>query len=359
MQSVDKRDKILWINTLKGVCILLVVLHHSIVTTFIPSIPYLSSGSFLAKMWSLFNQSVSPLRMPAFFFVSGLLASNSITKRKWSDVSTKKIGNLMYLYLLWGLIQWIFIKKLISEPLGAQLSDSGNSAYAESITEFISLIYNGMTSLWYLYALAIYFLVAKLCDSKKYILIFSAIALNYMASMGMIEGWGLVSISQNLIFFLFGVYLSGIFISLSDFNKKNIFFWFCLFTLAFINLRIGVGRNIFLCSLAIVMAISISRFVSGKYNLRWLNWLGENTLQIYVIHRVFIEIFGLLVLKLSISNDLFNVTYYTLAWSLFFPLLSVSVCTALSILVWKVVNNGPGKFLFSHPKLLIKNGLKE
>lgn len=28
--------------------------------------------------------------MPAFFFVSGLLASNSVLKKKWSDVFTKK-----------------------------------------------------------------------------------------------------------------------------------------------------------------------------------------------------------------------------------------------------------------------------
>jgi len=28
------RNEVLWINTLKGACILLVVLHHSIITTF-------------------------------------------------------------------------------------------------------------------------------------------------------------------------------------------------------------------------------------------------------------------------------------------------------------------------------------
>lgn len=90
MSTQEKNGTILWVNTLKGACILLVILHHSIITTLTPSIEYLSAGVIPAELWDLFNKSISPLRMPAFFFVSGLLASNSVLKKKWSDVFTKK-----------------------------------------------------------------------------------------------------------------------------------------------------------------------------------------------------------------------------------------------------------------------------
>nr|WP_320158108.1 acyltransferase family protein [Raoultella terrigena] len=90
MSEHNGRRDVLWINTLKGACILLVVLHHVIITTLEPSMLYLSSGGWVAKIWHYFNQIISPLRMPAFFFVSGLLAINAINKKSWSDIFTKK-----------------------------------------------------------------------------------------------------------------------------------------------------------------------------------------------------------------------------------------------------------------------------
>ncbi len=85
------RKEILWINTLKGGCILLVVLHHAIITTFAPSLHHLTAGLLPAQGWVAFNTWLSPLRMPAFFFVSGLLAANAVVKKSWQEVFTKKI----------------------------------------------------------------------------------------------------------------------------------------------------------------------------------------------------------------------------------------------------------------------------
>ena len=107
--STPAKKEVLWINTLKGGCILLVVLHHTIITTFAPSLHYLTAGIAPAEWWVAFNKYLSPLRMPAFFFVSGLLACSSIVKKSWQEVFTKKFSNIVYLYLLWGVIQWLSI----------------------------------------------------------------------------------------------------------------------------------------------------------------------------------------------------------------------------------------------------------
>ncbi len=111
------------INTLKGGCILLVVLHHAIITTFAPSLHHLTAGLLPAQGWVAFNTWLSPLRMPAFFFVSGLLAANAVVKKSWQEVFTKKFSNIVYLYLLWGVIQWLSIH-YISTHLGERLSSS-------------------------------------------------------------------------------------------------------------------------------------------------------------------------------------------------------------------------------------------
>ncbi|MDX7082717.1 acyltransferase family protein [Serratia marcescens] len=352
MSTINNKKEILWINTLKGICILLVVLHHSIITTLIPSIDHLSSGQLPAKLWLTFNKIVSPLRMPAFFFVSGLLAVKAINSKSWSEVFTSKVSNLLYLYILWGLLQWFFIKGFISPIMESQLSDSENSAYAENIKEFSSLLAFAKTSLWYLYALAGYFLVAKLFFHFKYILLAVAVTLNYCAALGIIEGWGIISIAQNMIYFLFGVFFSEELVRATNVTKRNIFIWLAILTLAIININLGIGKNIFTCTLAIIISIIICKTLNNKFNLSWLNWIGKNTLQIYVIHRVVIEIIGVSSLNIGIDNGLFENTKISLLWGVLFPLLDVAVCTSVSILLWKILNNHIGKYLFLHPKLI-------
>ncbi|MFP3408875.1 acyltransferase family protein, partial [Pseudomonas sp. SIMBA_065] len=78
-----KSDQILWVDTLKGACILLVVLYHTVLPGFEGTMKYLSAGWIPAEIWIQFNTVLSPLRMPAFFFVSGLLATNGILNRPW------------------------------------------------------------------------------------------------------------------------------------------------------------------------------------------------------------------------------------------------------------------------------------
>ncbi|QWA08977.1 hypothetical protein GTU79_15795 [Sodalis ligni] len=58
--------KIQWINSLKGVCILLVVLNHIITTSYIPSLSVINQHQFITKVWVGINHYLVPLRMPAF-----------------------------------------------------------------------------------------------------------------------------------------------------------------------------------------------------------------------------------------------------------------------------------------------------
>ena len=91
----------------------------------------------------------------------------------------KNLKLIIPVYTL-GFLQWLFIKKIITEPMGAQLSNADNSAYATSVYDFLNLLFNASTSLWYLYALAGYFFISKSLNRLKYITIALAIILNYI-----------------------------------------------------------------------------------------------------------------------------------------------------------------------------------
>lgn len=61
------KQKELWINQIKGLCICLVVIYHSVITFY----PHLSTfqhplSEVLSKCWIYFNLYLAPFRMPVF-----------------------------------------------------------------------------------------------------------------------------------------------------------------------------------------------------------------------------------------------------------------------------------------------------
>lgn len=348
------KNEVLWINTLKGGCILLVVLHHTIITTFMPSLQYLSAGLLPAEMWVAFNKYLSPLRMPAFFFVSGLLAISAINKKSWGEVFTKKFSNILYLYILWGVIQWVSIYNISANLIGEKLSTAKNAAYAESPVEFIKLLVLSMTSLWYLYALAGYFVVAKLFHRQKMVLIVAALLVNYATQFSLIPGWGPTSVAQNFVYFLLGAFFSHYLVELSFMTRRNALILGAFALTGLAHHALGLYKNPFYCMLSIVFGIVLCRALNTRFNMAWLNWIGRNTLQIYVLHRIFIELLGLSVLTLAVKYSLFDNIAFSLIWALTLPVVAVTTCTVVSLLVWSLLNRGPGRALFLYPRLLRK-----
>ncbi|WP_034915584.1 acyltransferase family protein [Erwinia sp. 9145] len=348
----ENNKEIAWINSLKGGCIILVVLYHVVLPGYANTIDYLTAGTLPAKIWIAFNDTLSPLRMPAFFFVSGLLASNAIINRQWKQVFTSRVTNLFYLYFLWGLIQWLMIDGVSGEIMGKQLSGNLNAAWAATPAEFIKLMLLAMSSSWYLYALALFFVFAKLFHRFKPALMLMAVGLNYAAICNVIPGWGPESLSQYFVFFLFGVFYSSTLIRWSEWHRGNGWRWATLIALAAVHALLGLPESIFMCTLAILFCIAACRLLNRLFTLRWLNWTGKNTLQIYVLHRIFIEFFGMSTILFATGHDLFSSQAFSMLWAVAFPVVMVGVCIGCSVAVWTLLNHGPGKGLFIYPRLL-------
>ncbi|PKH24707.1 acyltransferase [Enterobacterales bacterium CwR94] len=348
----NNTEEILWINTLKGACILLVVLYHVVLPGYAESLKQLTGGFIPAALWVNFNIYLSPLRMPAFFFVSGLLAAKAITERSWQTVFTGRITNLFYLYFLWGLIQWFSIYGIVAEINGEPYSHNTNSMYAHSPIEFLILMFKAMSTSWYLYGLALFFLCTKLFHRQKLPLMVVAVLLNYAAQLGFISGWGPESLSQYFLFFVIGAFYSREMIQLSEWRAENLPLWCGLALLAVLHMLVGLNKSIMLCLLAIAGSIALCRFLNQWFSLRFLNWVGKNTLQIYVLHRIFIELFGMAAILFAERHGLFDNPGFSAMWAAFFPIVMVLLCSACSVGVWTVLNRGPGRSLFMYPRLL-------
>ena len=348
----NKSQQIEWVNTLKGGCILLVVLYHVVLPGFEGTLKHLTAGGLAAQLWVTFNTVLSPLRMPAFFFVSGMLAARAINEKPWQKVFTSRVTNLFYLYILWGIIQWLSIYNIAAEITHHRISSNINSSYAESPKEFITLMLMAMSSSWYLYALGLFFLFAKLFRHQRLPLVAAAVVLNYAAVEKVIPGWGPESLSQYFIYFIMGSFWSMQVIRLSEWRQSNVLPWLGLAGLAAAHVWLGLEKNIFLCTLTILASIALCRLLNAHFRMAWINWIGKNTLQIYVLHRIFIEYFGMTAILFALDHQLFNSALFSLLWAAGFPIGMVVLCSLCSIAVWKLLNKGLGKSLFIYPRLL-------
>lgn len=96
MEARPGDPRIAWVDTAKGLCIILVVMMHST----------LGLGEAVGQEGWLHDvvAFARPFRMPDFFLISGLFLARVID-RKWIDYADKRVVHFLYFYVLWFLIQ--------------------------------------------------------------------------------------------------------------------------------------------------------------------------------------------------------------------------------------------------------------
>ncbi|WP_410015277.1 acyltransferase family protein [Sodalis sp. C49] len=354
----DTAKKIQWINSLKGICILLVVLNHVITTSYIPSLALIDAHLFLTRAWVAVNHYLVPLRMPAFFFISGLLAADSVINRSWHEVATKKAVNLFYLYLLWCAVQWLCVSFINRElAFDDWRLMAHNAAYAASTGQFLLYVATAMSSPWYLYALAMYFVVCKLWRRHWLALLILGALLNYACVLGMVPWWGPASVAQNGIFFFTGCFLGARIVALLAESRSRRILLASLAVLALIHAVLAMDKSLFTSALAVCIAILCCQWVNRNWSwhneaLRMLNWIGKNTLQIYVLHKLLTELLAVPMLGALARYHAFDHRLFSLFWLAAYPLAATALCTAGAIGIWWALNRGVGRVLFQYPSLM-------
>ncbi|RYA52242.1 acyltransferase family protein [Enterobacter cloacae complex sp. GF14B] len=349
------KQKALWINQIKGLCICLVVIYHSVIT-FYPHLDGLQHplSGLLAKCWVYFNLYLAPFRMPVFFFISGYLIRRYIDEVNWRTSLDKRIWSIVWVLALWGVLQWQALTHLNAWLAPErELATASNAAYADSVSEFVLGMLTASTSLWYLYALVVYFTLCKLLSRWKLpmlgILALASIAINFLP----LPWWGMNSVVRNMIYYSLGAWYGAQLMAwMKGMNLRRS--WLVLIASGAVSVVLwfaNVPLPLSLLSIVVIMKLFYSfeqRYAVHPNNL--LNVIGSNTIAIYTTHRILIEAFSLLLIREM--NAAYWPIWAELTLILVYPFISLLVCTLVGLGARKLSTALFGDLFFSPPARL-------
>ena len=160
-----------WVDYAKGICIVMVVMMHSVLGV--------EAAAGQTGFMHVLVAFAKPFRMPDFFLISGLFLS-VVIDRDWRTFLDRKVVHFGYFYLLWVTIQFGF--KAPSFAAGAGWAHVGYM-YLESFIEPFG-------TLWFIYLLPVFFVVTKAVRRLPPLLIWSVLAALETAHIA--TGWTVI-----------------------------------------------------------------------------------------------------------------------------------------------------------------------
>ena len=304
------QSRVSWVDYAKGICIVLVVLMHSTL-----GVENAAGGtSWLHD----FITWAKPFRMPDFFLISGLFLASRIN-RPWREYFDSKVLHFAYFYILWMSIQFATKSYGLYQAQGAEgmLKD-----YALGFVEPFG-------TLWFIYMLAVFFVVVKATRLVPPMLVFTAGALLEMAP---IETGHMVidEFASRFVYFYVGYWLADFVFKFAEgVNFKSVpailsglFIWAVLNTfmvhsgLAFVP---GLGLALGFIGAAAVVASGV---LLSKTRLAVpIRYAGENSIVIYLAFFLFMAATRGLLLKYQVITDLGSVALLTTAAGVIGPIL--------------------------------------
>lgn len=277
-----------WVDVAKGVCILLVVMFHATLGV------EKATGEITALNAAI--EWARPFRMPDFFFISGLFLAARID-RPWRSYLDSKVVHFAYFYLL-----WLHILLLVKAP--AIIAESGLSGFAST---YAWSYVDPFSSLWFIYLLAVYFVVTKLIAGLPKALVIGAGA-------GLHVLWpetGLFladEFANRFVFFYSGYALAPLVLALAERLKAmpHLPLAAALAVWAVLN-AIGVqsgvalvhGPDLVFSYVGIGAVIAFSVLVMGNQIGRVLAYCGRNSIAVYLAFTVFMGPARIVALKLT------------------------------------------------------------
>ena len=261
-----------WIDAVKGLTIILVVFHH----VFQGVQTSLGFSDLTLEIYSLTN----PIRMPLFFLVAGFFAKKSI-EGKLSKFIETKVAHFIYLYVLWSVIS-ITIRSALSS------FTNNNVQY----TDILNIFWEPTFTIWFLYALLIAFVVARITRALPPIIqIIGALTLAILVD-NIPDGSNILLKTIKLYpFFIIGVYCS--YLIRKGIENKSALIFFAGTTLYIVGTALLFKYEIELKSFIyyIIAAFGVSSLMAAvrllgniKFIFNALQYSGERSIYIYLMH---------------------------------------------------------------------------
>jgi len=269
------RERLLWVDVAKGLCILLVVLHHAVVKDLAVQAP--PALAPVADAWAAVTMALKPVRMPLFFVLSGLVAAGAVT-RPWSQ-ARRRVLSPYYLYVVWLVLQGAFFSVERLLPMNR----------TQDLAEFAADLVWASTGLWFLYALAVYFALARLLSRfpRERVLLVAA-AVSALSGMVPTEAWNRTSVLFHFTFFALGALAPDLVRRVAD-RAVGLLPRLALVYLALVVLLplVHLPRTVDLLVASVVgvpLGIGLCVRLAHRPAAGRLAWIGRRTLPIYVLH---------------------------------------------------------------------------
>ena len=319
-------DRIAWVDYAKGICIVMVVMMHSVLGV------EASTGQtgFMHDLVAF----AKPFRMPDFFLISGLFLA-VVIDRDWRTYLDRKVVHFAYFYALWVTIQFAFK----APGFAADLGWSGvGTLYLQSFVEPFG-------TLWFIYLLPIFFVVTKLTRNlPAFAVLGAAIALE---SARIATGWTVIDeFASRFVYFYAGYLFADTVFALSDRARgaplaalaglaawlvlNGALVWGGISEWPLVSLALG-----FAGAGAIVVTATLLARLRGLSGLRFL---GEHSIVIYLAF--FLPMAGarILLLKTGLIPDVGMVS-----------LIVTIAGVAGAVGIWRLAHFARADFLFDRP----------
>ncbi len=278
MAGSGTKPRVPWVDTGRGIAIILVVLFHS------------GNWSVVAfdgaSTWVEVNRALASLRMPLFFTLSGLFAAKWVTA-SWLSLWRHKLSLFTWVYLLWSTIgTFVFM-------LGMSVQDQHGNFLKAATKGWLFTAVAPRFEYWFIWALALFFVLVKLTRRvPAWIQLTAAGSLSLVALSGVtLVNVGWTGMAKYLFFFLLGLHARDSIRRLGDVNvwvlAPPAALWACLVVSgAAFGWDASVPGYYFATSVVGLFAgILLSRALS---RLTFVQYLGRNTLPIYLTHTTII-----------------------------------------------------------------------
>jgi uncharacterized membrane protein YcfT len=146
------RERVDWVDVAKGICIVMVVMMHSTLGV--------EKAAGATGWLGHVVEFARPFRMPDFFLIAGLFLASRINA-PWRLYLDRKVLHFVYFYALWLTIQFA-----VKAP--GLLPDIG---WEGLVHEYLRAFIEPWGTLWFIYHLALFFLVTRLLKGVPWVIV--------------------------------------------------------------------------------------------------------------------------------------------------------------------------------------------
>src|SRR5215203_1665380 len=322
----DRSPRIDWVDYAKGICIVMVVMMHSVLGV--------EAATGQTGFMHFLVAFAKPFRMPDFFLISGLFLA-VVIDRDWRTYLDRKVVHFAYFYVLWMTIQFGFKAPSFAAEQGWR---HVGLLYLESFVEPFG-------TLWFIYLLPMFFVVTKLSRGLPAMTVWLIAAA--LESAHVATGWTVVDeFCARFVYFYSGYLFASYVFALSDRSRaKPVLALAGLGLWALVNggLVTADFSHLPLISLALGFAGAGAIIVMGTLlaRMQWLNFLrycGEHSIVIYLAFFLPMAVTRTLLLRTGLITDIGAIS------------LIVTVAgVAGAIVIWRLALALRADFLFERP----------